>query len=119
MANRVRPEGDCFKICVNSAILENIPSKRIISWDYILLPIQLLTPHNGLRHKVFEWFAELPAVLFYFLLAWLFHVNTSLFYFYTMDETLPLIIFWKGLKKVEFTIFLSDSRIPQANRLFL
>ncbi len=45
---------DCFKICVNSAILDNIPSKRIISWDCILLPIQLLTPYNGLRHKVFE-----------------------------------------------------------------
>jgi len=45
---------DCFKICVNSAILDNIPSKRIISWDYILLSIQLLTPYNGLRYKVFE-----------------------------------------------------------------
>ncbi len=33
---------DCFKICVNSAILDNISPKRIISWDYILLSIQLL-----------------------------------------------------------------------------
>ena len=45
---------DWFKICVNSAILDNLPSKRIISWDHILLPIQLLTPYNGLRYKVFE-----------------------------------------------------------------
>ncbi len=81
---------DCFKTCVNYTTPHSLPSKRIISWDYILLPIQLLTPYNGLRHKVFEWFTEFPAVLFHFLLAWLFHVNTSLLYFYTMDETLPL-----------------------------